>query len=284
MRDNMIVERACAKINLTLSVGNKRPDGYHNISSVMQTVTLCDTITLTKAPDITLECNKKLLPKGEANIAFRAAQLFFTKTGIDGGVDIKLKKYIPVAAGLGGGSADAAAVLRGLDRLYETALDTKKLCEIGKEIGADVPFCIVGGTALAEGIGEQLTHLQNNTQMNIVVAIGGEGVSTKYMYDMLDESGERLNIDNKAMIEALQNGDTAKAVTLLANDFEGVCMSVRPAVAQLKQALIDEGAIGALMSGSGSSVFGWFADRKTATQAAASLRKQGYFAAVSVKC
>ena len=132
MRDDMIVEKACAKINLTLSVGDKRTDGYHNISSVMQTVTLCDTITLTKAQDITLECNKKLLPKGEANIAYRAAQLFFAKTGINGGVDIKLKKYIPVAAGLGGGSTDAAAVLRGLNKLYKAGLETNQLCEIGK--------------------------------------------------------------------------------------------------------------------------------------------------------
>jgi len=284
MKNNTIVERACAKINLTLSVGDKRSDGYHNISSIMQTVTLCDTVTLTKSPEITLECSKKMLPKGDANIAFRAAQLFFTKTGINGGVDIMLKKYIPVAAGLGGGSADAAAVLRGLNNLYEAGFDTKELCEIGKELGADVPFCIVGGTALAEGIGEKLAHIPNNTQMNLVVAIGGEGVSTKYMYDMLDESGERLTIDNKAMAHALQYGDTAKAIKLLANDFESVCMSVRPAVAQLKRALLNEGALGALMSGSGSSVFGWFADRKAASQAALNLRKAGYFAAVCVKC
>ena len=284
MKNDAIIEKAFAKINLTLSVGDKRPDGYHNISSVMQTVTLCDTLTLTKAPDISLECNKKQLPKGDANIAYRAAELFFEKTGISGGVNINLTKYIPVAAGLGGGSADAAAVLRGLNQLYSAGLDTKQLCEIGKEIGADVPFCIVGGTALAEGIGEKLTHIQNKAQMNIVVAIGGEGVSTKYMYDMLDESGSKLDIDNNAMIEALQKGDSNAASALLANDFESVCMAVRPAVAQLKQDLLDEGALGALMSGSGSSVFGWFADRKTAAQAATSLRKAGYFAAVCVKC
>ena len=173
-----VTERACAKINLTLSVGAKRADGYHDISSVMQTISLCDTLKLTKADTLTLECSRRSLPTGDTNLAYRAAALFFAKTGIGGGASIYLKKYIPVAAGLGGGSSDAAAVLRGLNQLYDVGLTSDELCEMGAELGADVPFCVTGGTALATGIGELLAPVQNNVTMHFVVTAGGEGAST----------------------------------------------------------------------------------------------------------
>lgn len=278
-----ITERACAKINLTLSVGKKRADGYHDISSVMQTVSLCDTVKLTKADTISLECSRKSLPTGETNLAYRAAALFFAKTGIGGGVSIYLKKYIPVAAGLGGGSADAAAVLRGLNKLYGAGLGLGELCNIGAQLGADIPFCIMGGTALAAGIGERLTPITNNVTMQFVVAAGGEGASTKMMYELLDETDERILIDNDSMVTAL-SGKSLDAVTaLMANDFEIVAEPIRPTVTELKRSLVERGARAAMMSGSGTSVFGVFATRKAAVDAASTLRREGYFAAVCSK-
>ncbi|HBL84252.1 MAG: 4-(cytidine 5'-diphospho)-2-C-methyl-D-erythritol kinase [Clostridiales bacterium GWF2_38_85] len=275
---NEIIEKAYAKINLTLSVSEKRPDSYHNITTVMQSVTLFDTLYITKADEIRLACSRRKLPGGADNIAYHAAQVFFQHTGISGGADIVLQKHIPVAAGLAGGSTDAAAVLRGLNKLYNTKLSNEELQKLGRTFGADVPFCISGGTALATGIGDTLTPVENNTLMPLVIAIGSEGVSTKTMYDLLDNKPERLHVYTDDMIDALKSGSQERVAELLANDFESVCMEIRNSVPQLKNHMIQLNALGASMSGSGTSVFGLFRSYTDAESAANNLRQKGFFA------
>ena len=275
---NEVTEKAYAKINLTLSVSEKRPDGYHNITTIMQSVTLFDTLYISKSDEIKLTCSRRKLPTGIDNLAYRAADLFFKHTGITGGALITLQKYIPVAAGLAGGSTDAAAVLRGLNRLYNTELSTDELMKLGRNLGADVPFCITGGTALATGIGDSLTPIENNTLLPLVVAIGSEGVSTKTMYDLLDSNPNRLNVDTEGMIAALKSGSQEQVAKLLTNDFEPYCMEIRESVTELKNHMMDLNALGTLMSGSGTSVFGLFKSYTDAEDAANILRQKGFFA------
>lgn len=262
-----LTEKAYAKVNLTLSVGNKREDGYHNISSIMQTISLCDILTLKKSDKISLVSDCKFLPTDERNLAVQAAKLFFEKTAIRGGVDIELKKNIPVSAGLGGGSADAAAVLRGLNRLYKTRLTDGELCDMGAKLGADIPFCVIGGTALAEGIGERLTPIANNTKMYFIVSPRGKGVSTKQMYALLSKQGKRLNIENDAMIDALRIGDTDRVSRLMSNDFELISLDIKPSLGDIKRGFRQTGAIRSMLSGSGSAVFGLYDNKDYALAA-----------------
>ena len=272
---------ANAKINLWLDVCAKRANGYHDIVSVMSEVSLHDTLTATRTDGcaIVLKTDKGL-PTDERNLAVRAAKAYFAKTGEPFGVELTLAKSIPMQAGLGGGSADAAATLKAINTLDGERFSREELAAIGAKVGADVPFCVMGGTALCRGIGEEITPLKSALRAALVVAIMGEGVSTPTAFSALDERFENYvdyTADKRpdALVSALQNGDISSTVGALFNRFEEVVEPVRPAVSTLKTALLENGALGAQMSGSGPAVFGIFADLATAETAAKALESLG---------
>ncbi|MBQ6825255.1 MAG: 4-(cytidine 5'-diphospho)-2-C-methyl-D-erythritol kinase [Clostridia bacterium] len=258
--------KANAKINLTLAITGKREDGYHLLDTVMQSVSLGDTVFLKKADNISVKCRGVDIPEVD-NIAFKAAKLFFSETGIKGGVLIKIKKQIPDAAGMGGGSADAAAVLVGLNRIYGANLSTEKLEQMALELGADVPFFIRGGTMRAEGIGEILTELKPFLKGYFVLVKEGKKPSTKEMYNLVDNENPPMP-DNESFINALENGDLDKASGYFENSFNIVWKENT-----LPKKLIDLGAVSASLSGSGPTYFGWFKDEKTAKAAFKSMKK-----------
>lgn len=265
---------ANAKINLTLCVGGKRPDGYHSLRSIMAPISLSDTITLKRSDAITCECSRPL-PLDD-NIATKAARLFFEKTGINGGVSISIKKRIPVSAGMAGGSTDAAAVLRGLNEMFDADLSEKELCELGVMLGADVPFCLLGRPCLAEGIGEILTPISIKRNIPLVVTIGDEVASTRSMFETLDKYENRTHPSDAPMLEALKQGNLKRISSFLNNDFE-LCYGEGSSVAESKTLLLENGAIGALMSGSGTSVFGIFPNYRSAVNAVNGVRKNNRF-------
>ncbi|MBQ9414472.1 MAG: 4-(cytidine 5'-diphospho)-2-C-methyl-D-erythritol kinase [Clostridia bacterium] len=256
---------APAKINLTLYVEGKRADGYHELTSVFQTVTLADTVILEQADHIKLSCSDPALPTDERNTAHRAAAAFFAATGIQGGATIHIEKRIPQQAGLGGGSADAAGVLVGLNALYDAGLSTADLCRIGASVGADVPFCVAGGTAMVTGIGEILRPLPPMPDCAIAIVKPPIGVSTKEAYQAVDAL-PKSPADRDAMCRALQNGDLIAIARLLDNDFErALCL---PEVERAKDQLRSFSPLGVSMSGSGSAVFALFDREETALAAA----------------
>lgn len=273
-----MIEKAYAKINLTLDVTGKRADGYHEIRTVMQSVSLCDTISVERAEEITVSANKKAIPADKSNLAYIACEKFFEAAGIRGGANVYIKKHIPVAAGLAGGSTDAAAVLRALNRLYKTGFSTEELCEIGASFGADIPYCVRGGTALCEGIGEVITVLPKLPRLNIVISIGGEGMSTPVMYAEIDKRQSLPNIDTDGMVRAIQAQNISGIVAQLGNVFEEICAEKRPFVSAIKALMLKNGALGAAMSGSGPSVFGVFSDKTAAEACAKLLKNMGYYA------
>ncbi|HOJ47683.1 MAG TPA: 4-(cytidine 5'-diphospho)-2-C-methyl-D-erythritol kinase [Bacillota bacterium] len=273
-----MIEKAYAKINLTLDVTGKRADGYHEIRTVMQSVSLCDTISVERAEEITVSANKKAIPADKSNLAYIACEKFFEAAGIRGGANVYIKKHIPVAAGLAGGSTDAAAVLRALNRLYKTGFSTEELCEIGASFGADIPYCVRGGTALCEGIGEVITVLPKLPRLNIVISIGGEGMSTPVMYAEIDKRQSLPNIDTDGMVRAIQAQNISGIVARLGNVFEEICAEKRPFVSAIKALMLKNGALGAAMSGSGPSVFGVFSDKTAAEACAKLLKNMGYYA------
>ncbi len=240
--------RAYAKINLALGVIGKRDDGYHEIDSVMQSVSLYDTVTIEKADKITVSCGDTTL-SGEGNIAFRAARVFFETAGISGGADIKIEKNIPYPAGLGGGSADAAAVLIGLNILYNTGLTESQLETAAVNLGADVPFFIKGGTQRAQGIGEILTKLPAPMAAHLVIAINGEKPSTGEMYSRLDGAPYKA-VDIDGMICAIKQGNLFKTANLCKNSFAAVTGLYR-----IDQMLEPSNPLCVCLSGSGPSVF-----------------------------
>ena len=273
-----IILSAHAKINLFLDILSRRDNGYHNIHSLMQSVTLCDTVTLTRLPEgegIIVETNIPSLPCDRRNLAYRAAERFAPLIGRTPDVGIRIEKRIPMSAGLAGGSADAAAVLRGLNLLYGTHADTETLCGIGASLGADIPFCIMGGSMLAEGIGERLTPCRGlEREMWLVIACGGEGVSTPEAYHALDEryadfTEPRPISPRFALLQkALEEGAYARFDEGMYNIFEEVILPTHPIVTKLLTSLRDSGALAAMMSGSGPSVFGLFVSEEDARAAA----------------
>ena len=277
-------EKAYAKINLTLDVIAKRPDGYHDLKMIMQTVSLHDNIAVRvgTGDGIKTVSNLGYLPDDDRNIAVKAARAFFEATGIENdGVYIAIEKSIPVAAGLAGGSADGAAVLRALDKLYETNLGREKLCEIGLKVGADVPFCICGGTMLAEGVGEILTPLAPMPECFIVLCKPGYGMSTAKVFGSLkiDEIEKHPNTD--AVISALNEGDVDKIAFNMYNVLEKIVAKEKEDISAIEKTLVSFGALGAVMSGSGSTTFGVFADEDKAKKAYNSLKakyKETYIA------
>ena len=274
----ILTENAYAKINLYLDITGIRDNGYHNIRSIMQTVSLCDTVTVESAEategvaEIVLTCSESAVPTGEKNIAYKAALAFFREAEITSyKCKIHIEKRIPMEAGLAGGSTDAAAVLRLLNSLYDRPFDTDKLCEIGAKLGADVPFCIIGGTYLCEGIGEVLTKLSDMPDCCIVVARGGEGVSTPVAYGLVDDKWNRdftkSGGDFDALSSALSDGNIAAATSYMYNIFEDVILPSHSVASELKDIMLDSGAIGTMMSGSGPSVFGIFDSGEAAKKA-----------------
>ncbi|HXE98077.1 MAG TPA: 4-(cytidine 5'-diphospho)-2-C-methyl-D-erythritol kinase [Dongiaceae bacterium] len=246
---------APAKINFLLDVIGKRPDGYHELRMIMQRVNLCDeiTLTLTDTPGITVTCNAKGTPDGPGNIAWKAARALLDPAESDKGVSIEIIKKIPVAAGLGGGSSDAASVLMGINELFQLGLTDQKLMETGCKLGADVPFFIFKKTALAEGIGEMLTPLPEMPKCWILLVNPGIHVSTAWVY-------RSLQLTSKGDLNKLPQfyGSIEQIVSILSNDLESVTIPAFPVIADIKSRLKNLGAVGSLMSGSGPTVFGIF--------------------------
>ena len=261
--------KALAKINLGLDVLGRRENGYHDVRMVMQTIHLYDDVILekTKEPGIHLETNLSYLPVDENNIAYKAAKLLRDEFGITEGIRIRLKKYIPVAAGMAGGSTNAAAVLFGMNRMYGLRLTEQQLKDRGVKLGADVPYCIMRGTVLAEGIGEILTPLPPMPKCYVLIAKPGLSVSTKIVYEKFDALKDVEHPDIDRLMLGLENGKLAEVASSMGNVLEGVTIGLYPVIENIKQVMIQEGALNAMMSGSGPTVFGIFEDRRTAKKA-----------------
>lgn len=267
--------KALGKINLGLDVLGKRENGYHDVRMIMQTVYLYDEVTLEKQqnPGITVTSNLVYLPTDENNIAYRAAKLLLDEFGAECGVSIDLKKRIPVAAGMAGGSSDAAAVLFGMNRLFGWKLSEKNLMERGVTLGADVPYCIMRGTALAEGIGEELTRLPAMPKCHVLIAKPSINVSTKTVYEKLDSASIVEHPDIDGIIEGLKNKDISRVAGSMGNVLETVTETQYPVITQIKEAMMKGGAMNAMMSGSGPTVFGLFKERSAAKKAAEQIRQ-----------
>lgn len=262
------IARSYAKINLTLDVLGKRDNGYHDVEMIMQTVSLFDLIIIDKTHSgIKITTNLHFLPTNEKNIAYLAAQAFFNKTGINGGCHININKNIPVAAGLAGGSGNAAAVLCSLNILYNACLSAEELVEIGTTLGADVPYCITGGTVLSTGIGEILTPLHSLKKCNILLVKPAINVSTASIYNAIDSVEIKSHPDTQAMIHAINNDDIQAVAENLSNVMGVVTEDIHPIVKGIRHKMMMNGALGAVMSGSGPTVFGIFPDFDTAKKA-----------------
>ena len=268
---------AHAKINLTLDVTGKRPNGYHDVCMVMQSIGVHDDVTVITGMGgerIALRIEGSDLPVDHSNIAYRAAELFYEETGLPcEGILIIIEKHIPVAAGLAGGSTDAAAVLVLLDSLYETNLGTQKLMEMGLKLGADVPFCIFGGTMLAQGIGEKLTRLTNAPQTYIVLCKPPIYVSTPAIYKAIDSAEIITHPQTNEMISAIDAGDISAVSQYLCNVMQPVTAGMHPEVTEICDTMLRHGAMGAIMSGSGPSTFGLFTTKEQAQSACEELAK-----------
>lgn len=251
--------RSYAKINLTLDVLGKRADGYHDVKMIMQTTGLFDLVVVDKtAGGISVTTNLKYLPTDEKNIAFKAAAVFFEHCGIKGGAKILIHKNIPVAAGLAGGSGNAAAVLCALDRLYNTNLSDAELCKIGSLLGADVPYCIMGGTQLAEGIGEVLTELTPLPKTTVLLVKPPINISTAKIYAEIDSCAKLNHPETDAVLNAIKTGDVKTVAQKLSNVMDAVTETENPVITDIKENMIRNGALGCAMSGSGPTVFGLF--------------------------
>ena len=276
-----VTESAYAKINLFLDITGRRPDGYHTLSTVMQTISLCDTVTLTGTESgISLACTDPAIPSDSRNLAYKAAELFFRELyDGKGGAEITLEKRIPSQAGLGGGSADAAAVLRGLNRLFGADLSADTLCTAAVKLGADVPFLILGGTALCGGIGEEITLLDDLTDCTIVIAKPGDGVSTKEAYDAFDTAetqGALSHASPQPLVNALKNGKLNDICRSCSNVFEQTVSLA--GVNKARCMLAEAGAYVSCMSGSGSAVYGIFGKNFITDNCIKSLKKCELFA------
>ena len=269
-----VTELAYGKINLYLDVLGKRKDGYHNIKSVMQTVSLSDTVTVTEAETVSMTCSDPTLTCGEDNLCIQAARVFFATYG-RGGCHVHLNKTLPRQAGMGGGSADGAAVLRGLNRLYGEPFSLGDLCALGAKIGADVPFCVLGGgAALAEGIGEILSPFPSLPPCHLVVVGGKSKISTPKAYAVLDPLPSMGQGDFDAFAAAMKKGDLTAIGQTLYNRFEDAV----PESQVILEHLLQNGACGARMTGSGATVYGLFSDKPSAETACLTLRRAGYTA------
>ncbi|MDF2942954.1 MAG: ispE [Herbinix sp.] len=266
---NSISIKAYAKINLGLDVLRKREDGYHDVCMIMQSLDLYDTITINKSTTagIKMKTNLSYLPIDQGNLVFKAAALFLETISVQEGLDIQLDKMIPVAAGLAGGSSDAAATLRGLNELYQAGLTVEELKKLGVKLGADVPYCIMLGTALSEGIGEVLTPLAPMSECTILLVKPDINVSTKYVYENLRLTSDVVHPDIEAMITSLTKGDLFNLSNTMDNILQSVTITDYPIITAIKDKMKELGALTSLMSGSGPTVFGIYNDFNTAENA-----------------
>lgn len=271
------IEPAYAKLNLTLDILGKRPDGYHDLRMVMISVSLHDQVTLsiTDHEGITLATDWGFLPVDRKNIAYAAAEAFAEETGVDlDGLSIKIEKHIPVCAGTAGGSTDGAAVLRGLNQLYGTGLSLEQLAKIGERIGSDVPYCVLGGTMLAEGRGEVLTRLSEMPACHIVMCKPAFSVSTPELYRRSDSVKLRCHPDAAGLMDALERQHLPGIARRMYNVFEDALPPQRATtIREIRETLIEGGALGACMTGSGSTVFGVFQNEDEAKATAEKLRE-----------
>lgn len=269
--------QAFAKINLGLDVLGKREDGYHEVRMIMQTIRMYDQLDMRKSvePGIHLTTNKKYIPVDENNLVWRAAKLMMDTCGIMEGVSIHLHKVIPVAAGMAGGSSDAAATLVGMNRLFHCGLSKEKLMELGVQIGADVPYCVLRGTALAEGIGEKLTVLPPMPDCWILIGKPGISVSTKYVYTTLDLNTDTVHPDIDGMKKALEDGNLYGITERMGNVLQDVTIPAYLEVERIKEQMKALGAVNAMMSGSGPTVFGIFDNEEKAQKACQKLQESG---------
>ncbi|MBQ9766938.1 MAG: 4-(cytidine 5'-diphospho)-2-C-methyl-D-erythritol kinase [Lachnospiraceae bacterium] len=272
---------AYAKINLSLDILGTRPDGYHEVQMLMQSLTLHDTITLTATEEkgIVMTCSDTTLPVDEHNLAYRAAVLFCETYDIPCGIKLHLEKKIPVAAGLAGGSSDAAAVLRGLNEMFDFPATKEELAALGLRLGADVPYCLMLGTALSEGIGEKLTALPAAPSCYCLLVKPEAGASTKQIYtdyDALAATTDIAHPDTEGLLSALSAGDFAGITSRLCNVLEPVTLRLVPEIATVKETLRELNADGVLMSGSGPTVFALFSDKEKAQRAEAHFKQTSY--------
>lgn len=267
--------KAMGKINLGLDVLGRRENGYHDVRMVMQSVYLYDRIGISKSrkPGIEVESNLFFLPTDESNLAYRAAKMLMDEFEIREGVHIVLDKRIPVSAGMAGGSTDAAAVLYGMNRMFGLGLSKQKLCERGVKLGADVPYCIMRGTVLAEGIGEKLKPLPACPGCHVLLAKPAINVSTKLVYEKLDSLDTYGHPDIDGILEGLEKQDIRKVAASMGNVLEKVTIGEYPIIEEIKQVMKTGGAMNAIMSGSGPTVFGLFEKRSTARAAAEKIKQ-----------
>ena len=269
--------RALAKINLGLDVTGKREDGYHEVRMVMQTIQMYDQLEIkeSKEPGIRLTTNLPFLPCNDGNLVYKAAKLLMDEFDIRQGVDMNLTKFIPVAAGMAGGSSDAAAALVGINRMFQLGLTKRQLMERGMQIGADVPYCVMRGTALAEGIGEKLTSLPGVPMCYVLIGKPGINVSTKFVYENLHADSLQYHPDIDGMVASIEKGDLCGITDRMGNVLETVTCKHYPVIEQMKGILKEHGAVNALMSGSGPTVFGIFTDDQNAKEAYEAMQEAG---------
>ena len=269
--------KALAKINLGLDVVRRRDDGYHEVRMIMQTINLFDRLEIKKIkePAIKIHTNLFFLPVNENNLVYKAAKLLIDEFGIQEGVSVGLTKKIPVAAGMAGGSTDAAAMLFGMNRLFGLGLSKKQLMERGVKIGADVPYCIMRGTALAEGIGDKLSPLPAMVKCPVLIAKPQISVSTKFVYQNLKLDDKTVHPDIDRLIEDIRNKDLKAVSDHMGNVLESVTIPNYPVISQIKEQMMYCGAVGSMMSGSGPTVFGLFDDSRTAQLAFGKIKRSG---------
>ncbi len=272
---NRAIAKSYAKVNLTLDVLGRLENGYHEVEMIMQSLTLFDLIIIDKrSHEIHISTNIKSLPNNDNNIAYKAAKLFFETTNVSGGAKILIHKNIPIAAGLAGGSGNAAAVLCGLNLLYNTNLSHDELLSMALKLGADVPYCIIGGTCLAKGIGENLTPLSPIPTFPVVLVKPDLNISTKLIYDKIDSLKNPVHPNNKSAIEAISNADTKRLFDNMDNLMEDVTSDICPEIKEIESTMYKFGAEKAMMSGSGPSVFGLFSNDTSAKKAFDELSKK----------
>ncbi len=272
--NNDISLKALAKINLGLDVVRRREDGYHEVRMIMQTIQLYDRLDIkrTQEPGIQIQTNLSFLPVNENNLIYKAAKLLMDEFSITDGVSVKLDKRIPVAAGMAGGSTDAAAMLIGVNRLFSLGLTKRQLMERGVQIGADVPYCIMRGTALAEGIGEALSPLPPMVKCPVLIAKPSISVSTKFVYQNLKLDDTTIHPDIDLLIDDIKAKNLHDIAAHMGNVLETVTIPNYPVIDEIKKHMLSNGAVGAMMSGSGPTVFGLFDDEDTAKKAYKAMR------------
>lgn len=268
--------KAYGKINIALEVVGKREDGYHLLRMIMQNIDLYDLIELNekRSNDITIECNKPYVPKDDRNLAYKAAKLFMDTYKINRGIHINIIKNIPVAAGLAGGSTNAAAVLKALNEMFDVGASEQDLMELGVKLGADIPYCIKGGTCLCEGIGEKISELKSFKDKILVLVKPPFGVSTKDVYGAIDINKIFKKVLVNELIEAIEKDDVLFVAQNMKNHLENVTLRRHPLIIKIKEDMIKMGSIGSMMSGSGPTVFGFFDDMLKAQSCYERMKKQ----------